>query len=134
MPRGSIPGERRGGRQKGTPNKSTVRVRERLDALGVDPIEGLARLAKQAEQEGDRQLAATCYKTLAEYCEPKRRAIEYTEQGGAVTDPLELEQRMNTAIREHVSRLSAAELAKVVDPATLAQLTGENIVKMTEAG
>ncbi len=30
MPRGSAPGERRGGRQKGTPNKATVERRLRV--------------------------------------------------------------------------------------------------------
>lgn len=35
MPRGSKPGERRGGRQKGTPNKNTQELRIMiLDALG----------------------------------------------------------------------------------------------------
>jgi hypothetical protein len=45
MPRGSKPGERRGGRKKGTPNKLTQDVMAKLEALGCDPIEGMARIA-----------------------------------------------------------------------------------------
>jgi hypothetical protein len=37
MPRGSKPGERRGGRQKGTPNKSTVLKKAALSAASADP-------------------------------------------------------------------------------------------------
>ncbi len=39
---GSKPGERRGGRQKGTPNKRSDEVRAQLAALGVDPVTALA--------------------------------------------------------------------------------------------
>ena len=45
MARGSRPGERRGGRQKGTPNKKTAAIAERLERLGCDPIEGMAKIA-----------------------------------------------------------------------------------------
>src|ERR1700757_3866137 len=37
MPRGSKPGERRGGRQKGTPNKSTALKKAALSAAAADP-------------------------------------------------------------------------------------------------
>jgi hypothetical protein len=36
--RGSKPGERRGGRQKGTPNKTTAEIRELAQAHGPDAI------------------------------------------------------------------------------------------------
>ena len=45
MPRGSQPGERRGGRQKGTPNMVTAAVR-RWVADNVDPAGNLARIAR----------------------------------------------------------------------------------------
>jgi hypothetical protein len=38
--RGSKPGEKRGGRQKGTPNKKTLAVAQKLEALACDPSEG----------------------------------------------------------------------------------------------
>lgn len=43
--KGSAPGERRGGRQKGTPNQITKDVAARLAAIGCDPIIGMAQLA-----------------------------------------------------------------------------------------
>jgi hypothetical protein len=42
---GAKPGERRGGRQRGVPNKRTLDVIERLAALRCDPIAGMARIA-----------------------------------------------------------------------------------------
>ena len=54
MPRGSKPGERRGGRQKGTPNKATKDVRELAQKHGPECITGLALLAKTAENEQAR--------------------------------------------------------------------------------
>jgi hypothetical protein len=48
MPRGSAPGERRGGRQKGTPNKFTSLLKEMI--LGaLDAAGGQEYLAAQAE-------------------------------------------------------------------------------------
>ena len=37
MPRGSKPGERRGGRQRGTPNKSTLMKHVAIKAAATDP-------------------------------------------------------------------------------------------------
>jgi hypothetical protein len=47
--RGPKPGTPRNpnsGRKKGTPNKDTREIAERLAALGCDPIEGMARIAQ----------------------------------------------------------------------------------------
>lgn len=53
MPRGSQPGERRGGRKKGTPNKATAEVKALARSYGPKAIEKLARLAGLlAEGEG----------------------------------------------------------------------------------
>ena len=50
-------GLKTGGRSKGTPNKATLEVQERLEELGCDPIEGMARIGMEAEQRGEFQLA-----------------------------------------------------------------------------
>ena len=65
MPRGSSPGERRGGRQKGTPNKVTQEIVDKLRALGCDPIEGMARIAMDPESKPELRLKA--YVELAQY-------------------------------------------------------------------
>lgn len=43
--RGARPGERRGGRQKGTPNRKTREVQEILASVRCDPIRGMAKIA-----------------------------------------------------------------------------------------
>ena len=45
MPRGSRPGERRGGREKGTPNKATVEIKDVARKHGPAIIEAAAKLA-----------------------------------------------------------------------------------------
>lgn len=94
MPRGAAPGERRGGRQKGTPNKATVaKQNARAESLaqataavmaGIDlskfeGITGLAvmRLAMMAHlQANDLQAAAQWGEKVAPYETPKPIARE----------------------------------------------------------
>ncbi len=83
MPRGAHPGERRGGRRKGTP---TIAVVDRLEALGCDPIEGMARIAM--DENAELILRAQMYKELAQYVAPKRKAVEVTGEDG---DPMQME-------------------------------------------
>jgi hypothetical protein len=78
----SSPRTKAGGRVKGTPNKRTQDVIERLNELGCDPIEGMAKIAAQAMTEGELMLAGQMYKELAQYVAPKRKAIEHTGKDG----------------------------------------------------
>lgn len=60
--KGSAPGERRGGRQKGTPNRVTLEIRDLARAYGPPAIAELARLAgltkaAGSENEGTRVAA-----------------------------------------------------------------------------
>lgn len=89
-------GKKTGGRTRGTPNKRTQDVMEKLEQLGCDPIEGMARIARQAEEEGDKVLAARMYTELAPYIAPKRKAIEQTvmnEWDGVTKDEMEAKYR-----------------------------------------
>ena len=52
--RGSKPGERRGGRQPGTPNKATVEIRDIAKQYAPEAMAELARLAREAESEQAR--------------------------------------------------------------------------------
>ncbi|MCM5556723.1 hypothetical protein [Pleomorphomonas sp. JP5] len=70
MPRGSAPGERRGGRQKGTPNRPAS-VRAFLESAGVNPAERLIVLAQRAESAGQIALAADIWSKLAVLAHPK---------------------------------------------------------------
>ena len=47
-----------GGRQAGTPNKRTLDVIAKLEALGCDPIEGMARIAM--DQSNSPELRGKC--------------------------------------------------------------------------
>ena len=51
---GSKPGERRGGRQKGTPNKATADIKAAAQAHGPRMIELLAEIAQHGESEAAR--------------------------------------------------------------------------------
>lgn len=67
-------GRKTGGRVAGTPNRRTLEVTERLEALGCDPIEGMARIAM--DMAAPLELRGRMYAELAGYVAPKRRAIE----------------------------------------------------------
>src|SRR5262245_22406447 len=58
MPRGSKPGERRGGRQKGTPNKATAEVKVLAQKYAPAAIDELGRLSTEAKSETARVAAA----------------------------------------------------------------------------
>lgn len=80
--RGSAPGERRGGRQAGTPNRKTTVLRDRLEADGIDPAAELVRVARAAEAGGELGIAADCWAKLSAYVYAKPRPV--------VLDPDEL--------------------------------------------
>jgi len=69
-------GKKTGGRKAGTPNKKTLDVIEKLEAMDCDPISAMARLAMNAEASGDLPLAARMYAELGNYCAPRRKAVE----------------------------------------------------------
>jgi hypothetical protein len=89
--RGSKPGERRGGRKAGTPNKATANAREafaRLVEGNVDRVQGW--LDQIAVTDGPKA-ALMCFLDLAEYHVPKLARTELTGQdGGPVTIKHEL--------------------------------------------
>jgi hypothetical protein len=68
-------GKKTGGRSRGTPNKRTVEVAERLAALGCDPIEGMAHLAMDVANPPE--LRGRMFAELAGYVAPTRKATEF---------------------------------------------------------
>jgi len=78
------------GRPKGSANKRTQEIEEKLQGMKCDPIAGLARIAVMAEEDAQAaedpagriphmQLATNCYKELAQYIAPKRKAVEVSQ-------------------------------------------------------
>lgn len=67
-------GVKTGGRVSGTPNKKTQDLLERLEALGVDPLAGLAAIAN--DDSAPLELRAKVQCELMMYIYPKRKALE----------------------------------------------------------
>jgi len=111
MKPGAKPGQRFGGRSKGTPNKKTDEIRRLIqEACGADwdPVQAMALAAKRGGFEvwdpatnapavdpvtglpvlqpiGDKT-RASLHKEVSEYLHPKRRALEVTgEDGGPIS-------------------------------------------------
>lgn len=72
--RGASKGERRGGREKGTPNKRTLILSENLGDLAV--AKELVALFKQAKDKNDMQMMFQILSTLMKYLYPQRKAVE----------------------------------------------------------
>ena len=109
--RGSKKGEHRGGRQKGTPNKRTLELREALEAAGLNdenhPVVMMFRVytgeitmpVVVRKTDGDDSwnevedvplapaVRVKCMSEVAQYLEPKRKAIELSSPDGK---PLEV--------------------------------------------
>ena len=101
-----------GGRAKGTPNKRTQSVTEKLAALGCDPIEGLAHIAMNKKQKlGVRkdvpiELRAQMYKELAQYVAPKRKAAEIETQEPRCVQVGDARERLAALINRQVAAMS----------------------------
>lgn len=67
-------GLKTGGRIAGTPNKRTQDLQERLEALGVDPLQGLALIAK--DETAPLELRAKVQSDLMQYLYPKRKSLD----------------------------------------------------------
>jgi len=113
-----------GGRKKGTPNKKTQEVIERLKELGCDPIEGMAKIAMgvspcvSCEESGfikaeeEKEVCPNCnglgvlessielkgqmYKELAQYIAPKRKAVEIS---GDIENPFTISLIERTIVK-----------------------------------
>jgi hypothetical protein len=79
---GSKPGERRGGRQRGSPNRRNVEVVHKLTALDCDPIAGMAQIA--LGEKNPVELRARMFAGLAQYVALKRKAVEHSAQAGTI--------------------------------------------------
>lgn len=80
MPRGAKPGERRGGRKPGVPNKATAELKKLARQYTGEAIKELARLATKAESE---QARVSAIKELFDRAYGKSvQAMEHTGAAG----------------------------------------------------
>lgn len=88
--RGSKPGERRGGRKKGTPNKITLNIIKALEDVELDPITLLKKSVSRLTANQKAQVALE----LAQYVFPKRKAVD---AAGDATDEMNLTVKVKWA-------------------------------------
>jgi hypothetical protein len=103
MPRGSSPGERRGGRRPGTPNKGTAEIRTVAQQYGPAAVAALAELAGLAA--GTRAEAETA--RIAALKELLDRAYGKPTQpisGDADAPPLAIEFTWGPAIQPPIEQ------------------------------
>jgi len=88
-------GRKTGGRAKGTPNKKTEELAQRLAVIGCDPVEGMALIAM--DEGNPPELRGRMYAELAQYLYPKRRATEIkTDDGPRVTFEIHTEPSLDS--------------------------------------
>ncbi len=71
MPRGSRPGERRGGRKKGIPNRASISRQAKVAAEGVTPLDVMLRAMREHFEAKRFDEAAAFAKDAAPYVHPK---------------------------------------------------------------
>jgi hypothetical protein len=76
--RGSQPGERRGGRQPGTPNKKTAETIAKAEAGGIMPLEYMLQILRDTTQEPSARFGAAVQ--AAPYLHPKLSSIEQSTE------------------------------------------------------
>jgi len=101
-----------GGRAKGTPNRRTQNIMEKLEVLGCDPIAGLAHIAMNKKQKpGGRkdvpvELRTQMYKELAQYVARKRKAAEIETQEPRCVQVGDARERLAALIYRQVAAMS----------------------------
>ena len=73
-PLGSKPGEYRGGRKKGTPNKASIARQEAIAASGLTPLDYMLSVMRDEAAEPGARLDAA--KAAAQYVHPKLQPVD----------------------------------------------------------
>jgi hypothetical protein len=102
--RGSAPGERRGGRKAGTPNKRTIAATELVGEAqkafpGYNPIASLIALGQQTD-DPTLALAKECHAAVLPYMTPKFRPIEADPDALIALETRLAEVRSKAVVRE----------------------------------
>ncbi len=77
------------GRKKGTPNKETRTIEEKMRELKCDPIQGMANIAM--DEDNTPELRGRMFAELAQFVLPKRKAVEHS---GPDNQPIRHEHRI----------------------------------------
>ena len=113
MPRGSKPGERRGGRKKGTPNKSTALKKAALAAASADPtispLNFLLGVMRDPKAPTDLRIKVPRAAAPLVHAKPGIASPPGVGKGGAIreTDGFTIDIEEAKALRDIEHRLSA---------------------------
>lgn len=77
MPRGSKKGEYRGGRKKGTPNRSTAELREMLTMVVNKEFDNLEETLSKIEKENGPKARFDSFMKIVDFSLPKLKGIEF---------------------------------------------------------
>jgi hypothetical protein len=77
MPRGSLPGERRGGRQKGTRNRASIAREAEIKGSGLTPLDYMLHVMR--DERADALRRDEMAKAAAPYVHPR---LAHTRVGG----------------------------------------------------
>lgn len=80
MPRGSAPGERRGGRQQGAANQRTREIADRATREGITPLEYMLAVLRDPKASKERRDWAA--EKAAPYMHPRLQAIQHSGPDG----------------------------------------------------
>src|ERR1700722_5906343 len=86
-----------GGRQRGTPNRKTHELAEKLEGLGCDPIEGLAKIAMDAETAPELKVRCSGVQIAA-----LREIADRTE--GKPRQAIQVDASFNSTLAERLER------------------------------
>lgn len=123
MARGSKPGERRGGRKKGSPNKRTVerahavaQAAEKIEAiLGPTGFQGDAHALLMLVYKSDESplsMRVTCAIAALPYEKPRLASIKHTGADGGPIDTADLTAAMTPEQRKEYVERRVAEIFK----------------------
>lgn len=111
-----------GGRQKGTPNRSTLAAREKLDALGCEPIAGLAKIAEDPNTALAFKLQA--YSILMPYAYSRLKVTDESSREHSSPE----EQRMSKEQALEIAR----DLLALLSPASPTSAQEEKPISPTK--
>jgi hypothetical protein len=95
-------GRKTGGRQAGTPNASTLTLREQVEQAAGGPLPVLlATLGRQAMDKGDAQLAVTAFAKAATYVYPRQQAVTVTDTTPIIYPPLIVDENGMTTVPDN---------------------------------
>jgi len=103
---GSLPGERRGGRRKGTPNRATAAQGAAIAASGLTPLEYMLSVLRDETAPRPERMEAAA--RAAPYVHPRLAAIEYIVDD-ADEEPFDLAE-LTTGERDLLRQLAEKRL------------------------